>query len=140
MCRLLFSHRSILILLCSSTHNKVVHTPAAAFPRPGGPIPPFVTTEVCLTEASTEYDDAECHCKPEKVTISEGIQAAVPEPIKQVVLQVVDRGLKMKQGDHGTRHNYALREEEGMIIPFRALEDLNTTFVQLWYGRIRTKL
>ena len=50
------------------------------------PTSPFVTAEVCPTEASTEYDDAECRCKPEKVVVSEGIQAAVPEPIEQVVL------------------------------------------------------
>jgi hypothetical protein len=51
---------------------------------------PYVTAEVCPTEASTEYEDAECRCKPEKVVVSEGIQAAVPEVIEPVVLQPVD--------------------------------------------------
>jgi hypothetical protein len=54
---------------------------------------PFVTAEMCPTEASTEYEDAECRCKPEKVVVSEGIQAAVPEPIEQVVPQPVERGI-----------------------------------------------
>ena len=44
-----------------------------------------------------------------------------------------ERGLKMKQSDHGTTHDCAHREEEGTMIPFWALENLNTqrTFVQL---------
>jgi hypothetical protein len=55
------------------------------------PTSPFVTAEVCPTEASTEYEDAECRCKLEKAVVSEGIQATVPEPIEQVVLQPVER-------------------------------------------------
>ena len=55
------------------------------------PTSPFVTAEVCPTEVSTEYDDAECRCKPEKVVVSEGIQVAVPGPIEQVVPQPVER-------------------------------------------------
>jgi hypothetical protein len=44
---------------------------------------PFVTAEVCPTasEAPTEYEDAECRCKPEKVVVSEGTQVAIPGPI-----------------------------------------------------------
>ena len=69
--------------------------------RPGcesEPMLPFVTAEVCpteVTESSTEYEDAECRCKPEKVVVSEGIQVAVPEPIEKVVLQAaVNSGKK----------------------------------------------
>jgi len=40
----------------------------------------FTTAEICPTEVSTEYDDAECHCKPEKVVASEGIQVVEPAP------------------------------------------------------------
>jgi hypothetical protein len=29
----------------------------------------FVTAEVCPTEVLTEYEDAECRCKPEKVQL-----------------------------------------------------------------------
>jgi hypothetical protein len=38
---------------------------------------PFATAsaEVCPSEASTQYEDAECRCKPGKVVVSEGIQA-----------------------------------------------------------------
>jgi len=42
----------------------------------------------CPTEASTEYDDAECRCKPEKIIVSEEIRVAVPE---QVVPQPIER-------------------------------------------------
>ena len=62
--------------------------------RPGcesEPTSPFVTAEVCPTDSSTEYEDAECRCKPEKVVVSEGIQVAVPEPIEKVVLQAAER-------------------------------------------------
>ena len=41
--------------------------------------------KICPTEVSTEYDDVGCHCKPEKVVISEGTQVTVPEPIPGVV-------------------------------------------------------
>jgi hypothetical protein len=49
---------------------------------------PFATAEICLTEVSTEYDDAECRCKTEKLVISEGVQVA--EPVEQVVTQPVE--------------------------------------------------
>ncbi|KAI9513417.1 hypothetical protein F5148DRAFT_4214 [Russula earlei] len=54
------------------------------------PPSPFTTAEICPTEASTDYDDAECRCKPEKVVVSEGVQVAVPEPIAQVITQPVE--------------------------------------------------
>ena len=38
---------------------------------------PFIA-EVCPTEVSTEFDDMECHCQPEKVVVSEGVQVAEP--------------------------------------------------------------
>ena len=54
------------------------------------PTSPFTTAEICPTEVSTEYDDAECRCKPERVVVSEGIQVAVPEPVEQVIIQPVE--------------------------------------------------
>ena len=53
------------------------------------PPSPFVTAEVCPTEVSTDYNDAECRCKPEKVVVSEGVQ--VSEPVEQVVTQPMAR-------------------------------------------------
>jgi hypothetical protein len=54
------------------------------------PTSPFTTAEVCPTEVSTEYDDAECRCKPEKVVVSEGIQVAEPEPVARVITQPIE--------------------------------------------------
>ena len=45
---------------------------------------PYTTAEICLTDTSTEYNDAECHCKPEKAVISEGTQVTPPELIQEV--------------------------------------------------------
>ena len=56
------------------------------------PPSPFVTAEVCPTEVSTDYNDAECRCKPEKVVVSEGVQVA--EPVEQVVTQPMARTAK----------------------------------------------
>ena len=54
------------------------------------PTSPFTTAEICPTEVSTEYDDAECRCKPEKVVVSEGIQVAEPELVKEVITEPVE--------------------------------------------------
>jgi len=36
-----------------------------------------------VPEMLTEYDNAECCCKPEKVVVLEGIQVAEPELVKE---------------------------------------------------------
>ena len=45
--------------------------------------------EICPTEVSTEYDDAERRCKVEKAIISEGTQVTPPPPPLQVIEEVV---------------------------------------------------
>jgi hypothetical protein len=55
------------------------------------PPSPFATPEVCPTEVSTEYDDAECRCKPEKVVVSEGIQVAVLNQLSQSLHDLLNR-------------------------------------------------
>ena len=37
---------------------------------------PFVTAEVCAAEVSTEFNNAKCRCKPEKLVVSEAVQVA----------------------------------------------------------------
>ena len=63
------------------------------------PTSPFTTAEICPTEVSTEYDDAECRCKPERVVVSEGIQVAVPEPVEQVITQPVEGVVPLLGGE-----------------------------------------
>ena len=48
----------------------------------------IATSKVLPTEVLTEYNDAECCCKPEKVVIPEGVQVA--EPVEQVITQLVE--------------------------------------------------
>jgi hypothetical protein len=47
---------------------------------------PYAMAEICLTEVSTEYNNVGCHCKPEKVVISEGTQVTMPEPIPGICI------------------------------------------------------
>ena len=49
-------------------------------------------------------------------------------------------GSKKKQSNHGTRHDCAHREEEGTMLPFRALEHLNTRRIFVSYDVIRLEL
>ena len=56
------------------------------------PPSPFVTAEVCPTEVSTEDDDAECRCKPEKFFVSEGVQVA--DPVEQVITQPIEERVR----------------------------------------------
>ena len=44
---------------------------------------------VCLTEASTEYGDAECCCKLEKVVVLKGFQESIEPAIPQLVGWVI---------------------------------------------------
>ena len=41
---------------------------------------------LCPTEASTEYDNAECRCKLEKAVVSEGIRGCVRRHVECIIV------------------------------------------------------